>query len=88
MAMPRFFFHLHDPEPRPDLIGAEHPDFADARQSAVRLLGERLARTPERFDNDAYWRMEVASEDGLTLTIFHVTEVSAPAAGRHRKSKG
>lgn len=82
MAMPRFFFHLSDSDPRPDLIGAEHADFADARRSAVRSLGEQLARKPERFDRDAYWRMEVASEDGLTLTIFHLTEISAPAAHR------
>jgi hypothetical protein len=81
MAMPRFFFHLNDQ----DGIAVEHRDFGDARMNAVRLLGEQLSRTPERFDNDAYWRMEVASADGLTLTVFHVSEVSAPAAGRKPK---
>jgi hypothetical protein len=83
----RFFFHLHDGERSAELAASVHADFAAARQNAVRLLGEQLIQSPERFDQDAYWRMELKNEKGLTLTILHVSEVSSLVVGHGRRSE-
>jgi hypothetical protein len=83
--MPRFFFHLHDGQDHRDEHVDDHADFEKARISAVRLLGQHLTSSPERFERDAYWRLEISGDDGLTLTVLHLSEISAPAASSARR---
>ena len=49
---------------------------------ALGQLAQRLLDSPERFDTDAYWRIQVVTGDGLMLTSLHLTEITAPAAQR------
>ena len=79
MLGPRFFFHMHDGSDHRDAEGVELPSIESARLMAIRYLSERLAEAPEKFAADANWQVQVENEDGLTLLIIYVNEVTAPA---------
>ncbi|MEB2848378.1 hypothetical protein GAO09_11240 [Rhizobiales bacterium RZME27] len=68
--MPRYFFHLHDGQDLPDLIGSDHPDVAGARAEAVESIAERLrGRLLEGSDVSA-WIINVTDELGITVLIL------------------
>lgn len=77
--MPRYFFHVHDGEDRPDFEGTELADLETARRQAVITAGCLLRDHAEHFWNGEEWKMEVSDDSGQTLFVLMFVAVSAPA---------
>ena len=76
--MPRYFFHIFDGEPEPDLEGTELPDIYVAQSEAIRMSGQIMQDLGARFWNGDNWRLEVTDADGRKLFIIHFSAEDAP----------
>jgi len=64
----RFFFHVRKGgELECDALGLELPDFASARQQAIRAARDLLADMATRGQDARGWTIEIADEDGVSL---------------------
>lgn len=65
--MPRYFFHIFDGVPKPDLEGYEYPDIYVAQAEAIRMSGEIMRDLGSQFWDGSEWRLEVTDADGRKL---------------------
>ncbi len=75
--MPRYFFTLEGDGSSPDEEGTMLPGPEEARDVAVRAMGEILTDAAGAFWNGPEWRMTVTDEEGATvcaLTIRGTTD--------------
>jgi hypothetical protein len=82
--VPRYFFNIKKDNHPPDTVGLELSDVAEARQEAVRLLGEDLKDHPNEFWNDEEWQIAVSDPSGLILFTLHCAAMDSSAAPRRR----
>jgi hypothetical protein len=80
--VPRYFFHVHDMQTRPDMEGLELPDLTAAKVEAVRSSAEMLKDHALTFWNVGEWSFEVTDDTGLTLFILYFTAIEAPTIRR------
>ena len=64
--MPRYYFHVHDGEDCPDLVGTELADDAAARAEAIVTAGSLLRELGSNFWG-ADWSMNVQTETGVPV---------------------
>ena len=76
--MPRYFFHIFDGDPDPDLEGTEFADIYLAQAEAIRMSGEVMRDLGSKFWDGAEWRLEVADADGRKLFIIHFSAEEVP----------
>ncbi len=74
--MPRYFFHIHDGEERPDRDGVELTGPDQAREQAVVACGEALKDLDGEFWDSREWRMLVVDEKGATVCVLTLSGVS------------
>jgi hypothetical protein len=70
--MARFYFHVHDDIVTEDLEGAELPDLAAARETALEAARDLVCAAVMRGELNLDHRIEVAGEGGenlLTVTF-------------------
>lgn len=71
--MPRYFFHMHDGEDRPDLDGTTLANHREARSEAVVRLGEIMRELDGEFWGGPHkWVMTVLAEDGERVAALTV----------------
>ncbi|MEI9889968.1 MAG: hypothetical protein WDN45_04395 [Caulobacteraceae bacterium] len=80
--MPRYFFNVQDGVAVDDREGAECVDLGDARGEAVRRVAAMLGERTDEFWRDAYWKLSVADERGLTLFSIEISASLAPVVKR------
>ncbi|MDW6026541.1 hypothetical protein SAZ10_32755 [Mesorhizobium sp. BAC0120] len=71
--MPRYYFHIHDGEASPDLVGTELANDAAAREEAIVTTGAVLRDSGSRFWNNQDWSMRVETEAGVTVCELRVS---------------
>jgi hypothetical protein len=71
--MPRYFFHVYDDVPIPDLEGTECPDIYVAQSEAVRMSGEIMRDLGANFWTGSEWRLEVTDAIQRVLFIIRFT---------------
>jgi len=76
--VPRYFFHIFDGEPEPDLEGTELSDIYVAQSEAIRMSGQIMQDLGAKFWNGDNWRLEVTDADGRNLFIIHFSAEDAP----------
>ena len=76
--MPRYFFHIYDGEPDPDLEGVELADIYLAQSEAIRMSGEVMRDLGAKFWDGREWRMEVTDADDRKLFIIHFSAEEVP----------
>ncbi|MFP3547332.1 hypothetical protein SB748_28380 [Rhizobium sp. SIMBA_035] len=69
IAVPRYFFNLHDGHDFIDNVGSEHPDLHSARAEAVENLGERMRGTLLIDRDVSACVINVTDEAGVTVLI-------------------
>jgi hypothetical protein len=78
VALPRYFFHVHDGRETLDEEGTEFPDADQARAAAVRAAGEALRDLGGNFWRSPEWRMWVTDESGATLCTLTFSSQEEP----------
>ena len=78
--MPRYFFHIADGAAKRDAEGSELKDLATAKCEAVKLAGQSICESADRFWENEEWRLTATDEAGLTLFCLHIVGIDAPAA--------
>ena len=76
--MPRYYFHVYDGQPSPDLEGTECADMYVAQAEAVRMAGEIMRDLGAKFWDGSDWRLEVTDAEGRKLFVvrFSAEEIS------------
>ena len=78
LRVPRYFFHIYDGGPEPDLEGTECADMYVAQSEAVRMSGQIMQGLGARLWNGGNWRLEVTDAEGRRLFVIHFSaEVAA-----------
>lgn len=81
--MPRYFFDIEDADVRLDGKGQELEGLNAARVAAVKVSGELLQNSPDRFWSIGAWKCSVRDETGLILFVLHFyAQDSAAASGK------
>jgi hypothetical protein len=68
--LPRYFFHVIDDAPVPDLEGTELSDIYVAQSEAIRMSGEIMRDLGSKFWNGEEWRLEVADAEGQRFFVI------------------
>jgi hypothetical protein len=79
--MPRFYFDIADGLAVQDDEGLELEGLNAARIEAVRLSGQLLKNSPDRFLSVGEWSCTVLNEDKLVLFVLHFYAAEAPVLG-------
>jgi hypothetical protein len=80
LAVPRFFFQIHDDADVRDAEGTVLHDLSAARVAAAQLAGAVLSERPQTLATGEPWRIDVEDERGLTVYSLHLHATPGAAA--------
>jgi hypothetical protein len=78
--MPRYFFHIWDPEKLTDEDGTPLANREEARAHAITIAGELLRDAGRKFWSGKEWRLLVTDETGANVwRVRFLVEDSGPS---------
>lgn len=77
--MPRFHFNVFNGEPIRDLKCRELADLNEERAVGACHLADLIREKSADLEGGANWRVEIATERGMILSVLHMMAVDAPA---------
>ena len=83
--MPRYFFHVEDEAKFPDAVGTVLRDLAEARVEAVKVSGELLRDSVEKFWSAGKWRITVTDhQQKIMFALNFEAEEPSATTGRYQ----